>query len=104
MKMDENIYLPLITATEHIATTELLNLIGCVLPIMGIGIFCDVFDITRMDKEEGRKCFYALSTTFECQIDKNPEPGRNPLPFTDSSKGAFSCGNTIDSPPQRCTL
>ena len=52
-------------------------------------------------KKKGRNwvlsCFQQLRSYRD---DRNPEPGRNSLLFTNSSKGSFSCRRTIDSPPQ----
>ena len=61
----------------------------------------------KLHNDEGRKelGFTSLSTAYVIsRRDRNPEPGRNSLLFTNSSKGSFSCIRTIDSPLQRHTF
>ena len=56
---------------------------------------------------EGRKefGFTSLSTAYVIsRRDRNQEPGRNSLLFTNISKGSLSCRRTIDSPPQSRTF
>ena len=61
----------------------------------------------KLHNDEGRKelGFTSLSTAYVIsRQDRNPEPGRNSLLSTNSSKGSFSCIRTIDSPLQRHTF
>ena len=57
-------------------------------------------------KEERRELgFTSLSTAKAISRRvRNPEPGRNSLLFTNSSKGYFGCRRPIRSPPQRRTF
>ena len=59
------------------------------------------------DDGGGRKAFgFASLSTADVisRRDRNTEPGRNSLLFTNSYEGSSSCRKTIDSPPPHRTF
>ena len=57
-------------------------------------------------RKEGIGFYVAFNSLYQAILrwDRNPEPERNFLLSTNSSKGSFSCRRITDSPPQRCTF